>query len=75
MSMCYHLALLFFWGGGYVKLGPDYSGSGLWLVRMWTGSRVQIQATRDTGTCGSECCRYIKGRLASCKGRGYVQLR
>jgi hypothetical protein len=57
-----------------VKLGRDYScsysylGSGLWLVRMWMGPRTPIQvaqATRATNSCGSNCCRYIKGRFAS----------
>ena len=53
----------------HLKLGPDCScsGSRLWLVRMWTGPRVPIQdaqVTRITGSCGSDCCRYIKGRLA-----------
>ena len=48
----------------YVKLRPDYSCSGLWLVCMWTGSRA-AHAIRATGSCGSDCCRYIKGRLAS----------
>ena len=48
-------------------LGPDYSCSGLWLVRMWTGPRAPIQAaeaTRATGSYGSDCCRYIQGMLA-----------
>ena len=53
-----------------VKLGPDYScscsGSGLWLVCMWTARRAPMQAaqvTRATGSCGSNCCRYMKRML------------
>jgi hypothetical protein len=49
-----------------LELGPDYSCSGLWLVRLWTGPRAPIQAeqvTRATGSCGSDCCRCMKGIL------------
>ena len=49
-----------------IKLRPDYScsysGSGLWLVRMWSGPRAPIQAaqvTQATDLCGSDICRYI----------------
>ena len=52
-----------------LKLRPhcscSYSGSWSWIVLMWTGSRVPIQAAQATGSCVSDCCRYIKGRLAS----------
>jgi hypothetical protein len=51
-----------------VKLGPDHSCScsGLWLVCMWTARRAPMQAaqvTRATGSCGSDCCRYMKTML------------
>jgi hypothetical protein len=56
-----------------VKLGPDYScsysGSGLWLVRMWTGSRAPIQAAQAPTVVGTS-----KGGSQAFKGRWYVQL-
>ena len=57
-----------------VKLGPDYlssysySGSGLWLVRMWTGSRAPIQAaqapTVGTSKGGSQAFKRTVIRVA-----------